>query len=115
MQSQLQDFYASKDESTQSCLFALRDIILEFNPEITETVKYGMPCFVYGKKHFCYLWTDKKSGHPYILIVEGNNIDHPSLIQGDRKRMKELPVDPGKDIPVKIIYDIFNLALTYYK
>lgn len=115
MQPELQNFYTSKDEPIQSCLFTLRDIILEFDPEITETIKYGMPCFALGKKHFCYLWTDKKSGHPYILIVEGNKIDHPSLIQGDRKRMKVLPVNPEKDIPTENIYDVFNLVLTYYK
>jgi len=49
-----------------------------------------MPCFVYNKKQFCYLWTDKKTNNPYLLIVEGKNIDHPLLEQGDRKRMKIL-------------------------
>ncbi|MFV1884870.1 MAG: DUF1801 domain-containing protein [Balneola sp.] len=114
MRPQLLDFYSSKKEPIQSCLFALRDIILEFSPEITETLKYGMPCFVYRKKHFCYLWTDKKSGYPYILIVEGNKIHHPSLRQGDRKRMKEFLVKPNEDIPVAAIHEVLNLALTHY-
>ncbi len=73
-----------------------------------------MPCFVFEKKHFCYLWTDKKSGHPYILMVEGNKIDHPSLESGTRSRMKILPINPNQDIPLNTIHEVFELGLTFY-
>ncbi len=114
MLSDPEHFYTSKTEPVQSCLYTLREIILDFDSEISETIKYGMPCFVYKKKHFCYLWTDKKTGHPYILIVEGNKINHQSLRKGNRKRMKEFPIDPGKDIPIQSIQEVFNQALTFY-
>ena len=109
-----EEFYLDKQEPVQSCLYALRDIILGWNGELRETLKYGMPCFVYRKKQFCYLWTDKKTGEPYLLMVEGNRINHPALVQGDRKRMKILPVDPAKDIPVDTITQILDKALTFY-
>lgn len=114
MQNPSFEFYDSKQEPTKSCLFALREIILEYHPSISETVKYGMPCFVYGKKHFCYLWTNKKTDHPYILMVEGNRITHPSLESGKRNRMKILPIDPSKDIPLQTIHEVFELALELY-
>lgn len=74
-----------------------------------------MPCFTYGKKHFCYLWSDKDTNVPYILIVEGNRIDHPMLVAGSRKRMKTLTIDPHSDIPVSLLYEIFDLQTPFYK
>ncbi len=107
-------FYLQKEEPVKSCLLALRDIILKYHNNISETWKYGMPCFCYLEKAFCYLWTDKKTKEPYILIVEGNKIEHPKLIKGDRARMKILPIDPNEDIPLQLIDEIFAEALTYY-
>ena len=115
MHRQTNNFYLQKEEPIKSCLLALRDIILNYNKEITEALKYGMPCFSYKGKHFCYLWIDKKTKQPYILIVEGKKIDHPKLIAGDRSRMKILLIDPDKDIPVKTIHKIFNMAIQFYK
>ncbi|WP_422362167.1 DUF1801 domain-containing protein [Reichenbachiella sp.] len=93
---------------------ALRDLVLQFDPSIKETKKYGMPCYLYLDKPFSYLWTDKKSGHPYLLIVEGHQIDHSALQQGDRKRMKILPVDPTVDIDFRTINEVLTLAKAYY-
>lgn len=67
MHSDLTSFYLEKSEPNKSCLLTLRDLILEQDERISETRKYGMPCFTYRKKMFCYLWTDKKSDEPYIL------------------------------------------------
>lgn len=107
----LNDFYLNQKEPNKSCLLTLRQIILDQDENITETRKYGMPCFCYYKKMFCYLWTDKKTNHPYILMVEGNQIEHPDLEQGSRKRMKILPVNPSKDIPVGIVVEVLELGL----
>ena len=77
MVDKLHDYYLSKKEPNKSCLLALRSLILQQDPNITETQKYGMPCFCYRKKMFCYLWTDKKTDAPYLLMVEGKHLDHP--------------------------------------
>lgn len=106
--------YNKWDEPQHSCLLALRQIILGMHKNISETVKYGMPCFCYGKKHFCYLWTDKKTHHPYILMVDGNRMEHPLLIQGDRKRMKTLTINPNEDIPVDSIKEVLEMGLKLY-
>ncbi|MCG8373924.1 MAG: DUF1801 domain-containing protein [Balneolales bacterium] len=113
MQKQLEDFYNSQKEPNRSCLFALRDIILNFDPNLKETTKYGMPCFVLRKKHFCYLWIDKITGTPYILLVDGVHIEHTALKAGARKRMKVLEINPEQDIPLHTIHEIFNLAIHY--
>ena len=43
-------YYNDKDEP---------GIILEQDEEVAETRKWGMPCFTFRKKMFCFLWEDK--------------------------------------------------------
>lgn len=109
------NFYLQKAEPVKSCLFALRDLILVADQEVSETTKYGMPCFVVQKRAFCYLWTDKKSGEPYILFVEGKHLTHRSLEQEDRSRMKILRTDPDMDLPIELINTILNQAIGLYR
>ena len=108
-------YYLSKEEPNKSCLIALRSIILEQDNNITETQKWGMPCFCYKKKMFCYLWTDKKTDEPYILMVEGKHLFHPELESGKRSRMKIFSVNPNEDLPVKTIENILQQSLDLYR
>jgi len=115
MVEQLHNYYLNKTEPNKSCLLALRSIILEQDSNVSETQKWGMPCFCYKNKMFCYLWVDKKTDEPYILMVEGKYFDHPKLEEGDRKRMKIFRVNPNKDLPLKTIKNILQKALDLYK
>ncbi|MBL1280980.1 MAG: DUF1801 domain-containing protein [Fluviicola sp.] len=114
MLTPLDNFYAKTEEPLRSTLMALRDIILSQNENLSSSVKYGMPFFSYNKKMFCYLWVDKKTREPYIGVVEGNKINHPSLEQGNRKRMKIFRIDSQKDLPVEKISEVLQLALAFY-
>lgn len=107
-----ESYYNSHDEAVSSCLWAMRDVLLNMGTEVSETKKYGMPCFCYAGKAFCYLWTDKKSGNPYFLLVEGRNMSHPSLKAGDRKRMKTLPINPNQDLEMVVIREVLNEAIS---
>ena len=115
MVDELNNYYLNKAEPNKSCLLALRDIILKQDTNITATLKYRMPCFCYKKKMFCYLWTDKKTDEPYILMVEGKHLNHPELEEGDRSRMKIFRVNPKKDLPIKTIESILQNALDLYR
>ena len=108
-------FYLEKEEPAKSCLLALRDIILSQDKNVTETKKYGMPCFCFKKKMFCYLWTDKKTNEPYILMVEGRHLSHPMLEAGNRARMKIFRIDPNKDLAIDTITSLLNAALDLYR
>lgn len=109
------NYYLNKTEPNRSCLLALRNIILNQDTNITETKKWGMPCFCYKKKMFCYLWTDKKTDEPYLLMVEGKYLDHPQLEEGDRTRMKVFRINPNEDLPIKTIINILQKALDLYR
>lgn len=110
MNEALTGFYFQKTEPQQSCLLALRDIILNYHSSIEETLSYGMPLFTYKGKRLCYLWVDKKTQWPYILMVDGDKINHAMLEKGSRSRMKIIVINPQKDIQVEPIYEIFDMA-----
>lgn len=115
MQQELEQYYLNKEEPVKGCLLALRKLIMQQDANITETRKYGMPCFCYYKKMFCYLWTDKKTGEPYILFVEGNHLEYPELETGSRARMKIFRVNPDKDIPLAVVTRLLQAALNLYR
>ncbi len=115
MMAESDNFYLNQREPNKSCLLALRKIILEQDEAVTETRKYGMPCFCYQKKMFCYLWTDKKTQEPYLLFVEGKHLNHPALEQGNRSRMKIFRTDPSKDLPLRTIKLLLKEALDLYR
>lgn len=115
MIDELHNFYLKQEEPQKSCLLALREIILRQDTDISETVKYGMPCFLYKKKIFCYLWTDKKANEPYILFVEGKLLNIPELEAGKRSRMKILRINPTEDLPLALIEFSLNKALDLYR
>ena len=115
MIEELNNFYLNKEEPVKSCLLALRKIILNQDENITETQKWGMPCFCYKKKMFCFLWTDKKTNEPYLLMVEGKHLNHPELEEGNRSRMKIFRVNSNKDIPITSVKQLLNDALDLYR
>jgi hypothetical protein len=112
---EIDNYYLNKEEPNKSCLLALRNIILEQDSNITETQKWGMPCFCYKKKMFCYLWTDKKTDEPYILFVEGKHLAHPELEVGKRSKMKILRINPNTNLPLPTIKLLLNNALNLYR
>lgn len=95
-------------------MLALRDLILEHHPDISEGIKYGSPFFLFRNKNLCYIWFDKKTSQPYIGFIKGSLIDHPALEAGDRKVIKVLRINPEEDLPFKQIREILDLSILYF-
>lgn len=104
----IDSYFLEKEPLVRDCMLFLRNHILSFDANITETWKYRMPIYCYNDKMLCYLWTNKKTGEPYLGIVDGNKIDRPDLIAEKRNRMKIFLIDSTKDIPVETINDILT-------
>jgi hypothetical protein len=103
-------YFMEKPEPAGSCLLALRQLVLSFDPQIREVWQYNMPFYKLGAKRLCYLWEEKKTGRPYLGIVDGNLMDHPLLIAEKRSRMKILLIDPAEDLPWETIREILERA-----
>ncbi|HTJ53091.1 MAG TPA: DUF1801 domain-containing protein [Cyclobacteriaceae bacterium] len=104
-------WFLAKEEPDKSCLLALRSYIAQADKNITEAWKYRMPFFCYKGKMFCYLWVNKKNNLPYVGFVDGKLMSHPKLLVEKRSRMKILPIDSSKDIPVTLIKSILKEAI----
>jgi hypothetical protein len=115
MNEDIFNYYLSKDEPIQSCLLALKQIILKQDKHITESIKWSLPCFSFKNKMFCFLAIDKKTDETYILFVEGNYLDYPELEKGNRKRMKILRMNPNVDLPIETLDKILKSALNFYR
>lgn len=109
----LEAYYARQPEPAQGCLLALRaHIHAQAGPgEITEVWSYYMPTFRYRGKRFCYLWTQKSDGMPYIGFINGTHVADEALRVEGRKRMKILVLDPSADLPVALLDKVLQQAL----
>lgn len=107
----IDNWFLQQEEPIRGCLEFLRQHILNFHPDVTESWQYSMPFFKYKEKRFCYLWYHREKRLPYLGIVDGKLVDHPDLIAEKRSRMKILLLDPEKDLPLKKIDAILNIAI----
>nr|WP_295921306.1 DUF1801 domain-containing protein [uncultured Dyadobacter sp.] len=105
-------YFEQHDEPAKSCLLALRAYILGFAPEVTEMWRYRMPFYAHRGKRFCYLWTEKKSGKPYLGVVDGFRMDHPALIAEQRSRMKIMLIAPEEDLPMQDLNEVLSAAIS---
>lgn len=111
MHPELQAYYLQLEEPYKSTYLSLRDIILGFDEKITPEWKFKLPFFYRRGKMFCYLYKDKKTQMPYIGFMDGYLMEHPNLIQGNRKRMKAFYIDPQSDIDIESLHEILAQAL----
>lgn len=104
----LESYYLSKPEPYQSCLLALRDLILRANPGICHERKFQIPFFTYKDKKLGYLWLN---GNKLLL---GFCLDKSlqEVKQGFKPKDKyeSVRIDPNADLPVQIIMQ----KLKYY-
>lgn len=107
----IDSYFQKQQEPARSTLIWLREHIKKQHPELEEKWRYGMPFFDLDGRMFCYLWCASSTGTPYIGFVDGAVIDHPALVQGDRKRMKIFLVDPTQDAPVETLNEVLAIAI----
>lgn len=115
MLSELDQFYLSQNEPTQSYLLALRALILKHHPAITPEWKFRLPFFYFKGKMLCYIWFHKKLKKPYLGFYNGHLLEDSSLIAENRTKIKILLLDIDDDIPVKKINAILTAATYIYE
>ncbi len=106
--TKLDEYYHSQKEPLAGCLMALRQLILNYDRNVTEKWYYRLPCFMYANKLMCYVWVDRATNNPYIAFYPEKKLMHPLLTQGNRTHSKTLRIDPLKDIPIAVIYEILD-------
>jgi hypothetical protein len=105
----LEGYYASKPEPYQSCLLALKDIILRANAGIRHERKFQIPFFTYKGKKLGYLWLNGKKLMVGFCWDKSLQKVIPSIKPKDK--YESMRIDPNADIPIDIILDKFNYYL----
>ena len=101
-------YYLSKPEPYQSCLLALKDIILNASPAICHERKFQIPFFTYEGRKLGYLWLNRKKLMLGFCLDKSLQEETP----GDKLKDKyeSIEINPNEDIPVDYILQ----KLAYY-
>jgi hypothetical protein len=111
MITKLESYYLNKPEPYQSCLLALRDIILQANAEICHERKFQIPFFTYRGKKLGYLWLNGKKLMLGFCKDKSLLEETPGFKTKDR--YESMLIDPNEDIPVEDILKKLNYYLDY--
>ena len=111
----INNYFLNQPEPQQSCLLFLRQFILNHSPNFTEEWKFNLPFYYYNKKWCCYLFVYKKTQKIHIGFMDGNKITHKKLLSEGRKQLKVFPIDVEKDIDIKTLNTLLNMAIKVKK
>jgi hypothetical protein len=108
MNPTLESYYLSKPEPYQSCLLALKDIVLQVNPAICQVRLFQIPFFTYKDKKLGYLWLDRKKLKMGFCLDKSLQAVTPGIKPKDQ--YESMIIDPDEDIPIDIVLQ----KLDYY-
>ncbi len=108
-------YYLNIEEPNRSCLLALRNIILDQDEKIIEFLKFKIPCFKYRGKVFCYLWIDKRTNKPCLLMQDGKYLNQPDLEKTEHRQIEIFKINPNEDLPIKKVISILTTGLEFLR
>lgn len=106
----LEFYYLSKPEPYQSCLLALKDIILRVNPGICQERKFQIPFFTYKGKKLGYLWLNGKK--LMLGFCLDKSLQEITTGVKPKDKYESMRIDPNQDIPVDVIREKLKYYLT---
>jgi len=110
MSTDPQHYYSKQPEPIQSCLLALKTLIMASNRELTHERRYQIPFFCFRGKKVCFLWVTRKK--VMVGFVEDSSLQ-PKVPGIKRKdRFETLLLDAGEDIPVELILERLTEKIT---
>ena len=112
MITDLENYYLKQPEPTQSCLLALKSIIMKTDGNITHHRKYQLPFFYYKTWKLCFLWVKQKK--LYLGFVEDRRIFGPSP-ERKSNNIEMLLIRPDADLPVELILGKLQEKILLYE
>src|ERR1700749_2185519 len=110
MLTQLETYYITKPEPYQSCLLALKDIILGAHPGICHERKFQIPFFTYKGKKLGYLWLN---GRKLILGFCMDKSWVKAVAEGKPKdKCESFRIVPNEALPIDMIAEKLNNYLS---
>lgn len=104
----IQEYFFRIKEPEQSALLFIRRMILDSDPNITETFSFQLPFLKYKGKMLCFFYYSKKYKKHYLSFYHGDRLLHLELLSEGRKKFKILLIDANEDLPVEFIMSIIE-------
>jgi|SRR5579859_3434326 len=112
MNRELENYYLKQPEPIQSCLLALKSIILSVDKEISHRRLYQIPFFNYKDKKLAFLWVNKKK-LLFGIVTDKNILTFPEGVRR-KDQYESTTIDPNEDIPVEEIVDMLRRQIKRY-
>jgi len=109
MTTTLESYYLSKPEPYQSCLLALKDVILRANPGIQHERKFQIPFFTYKNKKLGYLWLNQKK--LMLGFCLDKSLQEVATGIKPKDKYESFCIDPNDDLPMDVIMEKLNYYL----
>jgi hypothetical protein len=111
--NQVEAYIQKQDEEKQPLLNALRTLVKETAPELTESLKWGYPS--YGeKKNVIYLAAQKK--HINLGFYQGGSLADPDkLLEGTGAQMRHIKIKKMEDIKPELFKKLIRTAVAHQK
>ncbi|ALX48302.1 DUF1801 domain-containing protein [Lentibacillus amyloliquefaciens] len=112
---EVDQFISNLPKDIQNITVALRKIIFESSPELTEEFKWSMPNYSYNGL-VCYLQTSKK--HVNLGFHKGNELqekDINKLLQGTGKTMRHIRIKKTEEIHPEAFTSLIKEAMALNK
>jgi hypothetical protein len=98
MNRELENYYLKQPEPIQSCLLALKSIILSVDKEISHRRLYQIPVFYYKERRLAFLWVNRKR-LLFGIITDKRILKFPEGVRG-KDQYESMEIDPASDIPI---------------
>lgn len=101
MPTLLDQYYAKQPAPVQSCLLALKNIVLAIDKNITHQRKFQIPFFYFNNKKLCFLWVTRKK--LLFGFVEDKSLFATDAHVKPKDRIETITINPDEDLPVESI------------
>jgi hypothetical protein len=111
--SSVEVFYCSLAPELKELALDVRRLVLESDPGITESLKWGCPCFA-GKKMICYLAS--QANYLNFGFYQATLLPDPEqLLEGTGAKMRHIKIRSQADINPEAFQNLVREALQLEK
>lgn len=112
MNTSSDDYYLKHQEPWQSCLLALKYLIMKVDENIMHEMAYQIPLFTYKGYRLAFLWITRKK----LLLGLITDKKALPLINGKKQkdRYEMIEIDPNADLPKELIEDKIRQRIKLY-
>lgn len=98
----IQQFIQKLPDEKRKIALQARDIFIQADSDIIESIKWSQLTFSYKKSNFAFIYTYPKAEYMNIGFFYALSLSDPDqLFEGSGKSMRHIKVYPGNEIPVE--------------